>query len=89
MRRFPFARVPGRFRYVSVLTVVGLGSGSLSAWQSARVEVKQMARRSCMMLATVVGELDPRLVMAAETAAAESFVTVCVDELLSEQSPTL
>jgi hypothetical protein len=28
-------------RFVSVLTVVGLALGSLSAWQSARVEVKQ------------------------------------------------
>ena len=28
-------------RFLSLITVIGLGLGSLSAWQSARVEVKQ------------------------------------------------
>jgi hypothetical protein len=28
-------------RFISLITVIGLGLGSLSAWQSARVEGKQ------------------------------------------------
>jgi hypothetical protein len=28
-------------RFISLITVIGLGLGSLSAWPSARVEVKQ------------------------------------------------